>query len=48
VTPPDVADSVATALTHSERYVDPTQGHAALDDRSRMALALFIQGIKPD
>jgi pimeloyl-ACP methyl ester carboxylesterase len=48
VTPPDIADSVAMTLTQSERYVDPTKGHATLDDQSRTALALFIQGIKPD
>jgi pimeloyl-ACP methyl ester carboxylesterase len=48
VTPVDIADSVATALTHSARYVDPTKGHATLDDQSRTALALFIQGITPD
>jgi pimeloyl-ACP methyl ester carboxylesterase len=48
VTPPDLADSVATTLTQSERYLDPSKGHATLDDQSRTALAVFIQGFKRD
>jgi pimeloyl-ACP methyl ester carboxylesterase len=48
VTPPDLADSVATMLTRTERYLDPAKGHASLDDQSRAALAVFIQGIRPD
>ncbi|MGZ7040115.1 MAG: alpha/beta hydrolase, partial [Thermoanaerobaculia bacterium] len=48
VTPPDLADSVATTLTRSERYLDPSKGHATLDDQGRTALAVFIQGIEPD
>jgi len=48
VTPPDLADSVATTFTQSERYLDPSKGHATLDDQGRAALAVFIQGIKRD
>jgi pimeloyl-ACP methyl ester carboxylesterase len=46
VTPPDLADSVATTLTRSERYLDPTKGHATLDDQARTLMAVFIQGIR--
>lgn len=48
VTPPDLADSAAATLTKSERYIDPTKGHATLDDQGRAVLADFIQGIKRD
>ncbi|MEP6491320.1 MAG: alpha/beta fold hydrolase [bacterium] len=42
VTPHDLADSAARTLSRSERYLDSTQGHAALDDRSRALIADFI------
>lgn len=42
VTPFYVADSAAKGLSHSERYVDPNAGHAALDDRSRARMAEFL------
>jgi pimeloyl-ACP methyl ester carboxylesterase len=47
VTPHELADSTALTLSRSERYLDPTQGHAALDDQSRTAMSVFLQGPKP-
>jgi pimeloyl-ACP methyl ester carboxylesterase len=48
VTPHELADSTATTLSRSERYLDPTKGHAALDDQSRTAISVFIQALKPE
>jgi pimeloyl-ACP methyl ester carboxylesterase len=48
VTPHELADSTATRLSRSERYLDPTKGHAALDDQSRTAISVFIQALKPE
>jgi pimeloyl-ACP methyl ester carboxylesterase len=43
VTPPELADSAATTLSRSERYVNPGAGHAALDDDSRAKMATFFE-----
>ena len=48
VTPHELADSTALTLSRSERYLDPTQGHASLDERSRAAIADFIQALTPE
>lgn len=40
--PSYLADSAATNLSRSERYVDAT-GHAELDDRSRARIAAFLE-----
>src|SRR5438067_3118228 len=42
VTPPDLADLAATTLSHSERYLNPEAGHAALDGDSRARMAAFF------
>jgi pimeloyl-ACP methyl ester carboxylesterase len=48
VTPHELADSTAGALSQSEHYLDPTKGHATLDDQSRTAISVFIQALKPE
>jgi hypothetical protein len=45
---PRDTDSTAATLSRSERYLDPTKGHAALDDQSRTAISVFIQALKPE
>ena len=47
VTPHELADSTALTLSQSERYLDPTKGHASLDDQSRTAISVFIRALKP-
>ncbi len=43
ITPPDFAASVAAHLSRSERYLDPSKGHASLDDKARTRMATFLQ-----
>jgi pimeloyl-ACP methyl ester carboxylesterase len=41
-TPAFLVDSVANGLAHSERYNDPSAGHAVLDARARDRMARFF------
>jgi hypothetical protein len=41
-TPPFLADSAALGLSHVERYVDPSAGHAVLDGRARDRMTRFF------